>query len=805
MQHYSGMNEDAFVLFMQSLPEEFDTKKLAQLDWSQRAATSDLSFIEPFLRESGLFDWVAYLERYTDLKNADIDPIKHFLSDGIFEGRKLIARRDESCQVAKIHLGRIKISVIIYSYNCRAFLAKCLESIINQTLKEIEIVIVDDNSQDGSFELIDNFCVYDSRIKVIRNDRHCGIHASRVVAVNIINGEYSLLIDPTYHFKLDALNILYNSARPDIDILQYISQDILADKVIALESCSPVMDCRIIRDYVFTDYTYSYNLSDKMLASHALKRAFMEMPDVAIREDVDILEYFFIVAYSMKYKRFDYQASFHVNTTSFPDDYQYNNEFLYQQSQREFVENLCGTLSKKYAVSIVAHLFSQEVKKLKCCAIEEKVSCFNRLVNKYGLVFTLTNSLYHFWKYNYPLAQLLEQFEQSNRDNVKSIGIFYFRLGPGGVETTLNALAKALISQGYLVTLFIEEKGKNDFDLIEGVNLVYLNKNTYKQSNEEHIDAFYTSMREWQIDLLFYMYAHEPILIWDSLILKKLNIPVVVFFATNFIYDLMINNILFPHETMLKTLKSAALVWCLSTTTELYLRSRGVDAHYLPTPVRNFSGRQKGLVRRNDIILIARMDAPGKRVYQALRILRQVLYSRKDVRLVLVGDFNQSKLKEKFFAAVSALELHGYVEITGWTNHPEFYMDRGKILLSTSYYEGLPNNISEGLSRGLPVVMYELDIMQTRENESIISVPKGDIKAAAEAILALLDDEREYDRLSRNAVFQSDRFNSSHFMDGIISLLKSIGKTCRLTRYTSNDYNLAISEISNYAIRGIPT
>ena len=60
-----------------------------------------------------------------------------------------------------------KVSVIVPVFNVEAYLGECLESIVKQTLKDIEIVCVNDGSTDGSVEILNEYAQKDSRIKVI--------------------------------------------------------------------------------------------------------------------------------------------------------------------------------------------------------------------------------------------------------------------------------------------------------------------------------------------------------------------------------------------------------------------------------------------------------------------------------------------------------------------------------------------------------------------------------------------------------------------------------------------------------------
>ena len=86
------------------------------------------------------------------------------------------------------------ISVIIPVYNVREYLPQCLDSVIRQTYQNIEILVVDDGSTDGSLLICDEFAGKDPRIHVIRA-AHGGISAARNIGIENANGVYLTFFD----------------------------------------------------------------------------------------------------------------------------------------------------------------------------------------------------------------------------------------------------------------------------------------------------------------------------------------------------------------------------------------------------------------------------------------------------------------------------------------------------------------------------------------------------------------------------------------------------------------------------------
>lgn len=88
----------------------------------------------------------------------------------------------------------MKISVIIPVYNCEKYLQDCLKSVIDQTYKDLEIIIIDDGSTDNSGTICDQFAKQDSRIQVIHQENK-GVSASRNIGILQMSGELVSFID----------------------------------------------------------------------------------------------------------------------------------------------------------------------------------------------------------------------------------------------------------------------------------------------------------------------------------------------------------------------------------------------------------------------------------------------------------------------------------------------------------------------------------------------------------------------------------------------------------------------------------
>ncbi len=106
----------------------------------------------------------------------------------------------------------VKVSIIIPIYNVEEYLANCLNSVINQTLQNIEIICINDGSTDKSFEILENFAKCDSRIKII-NQSNVGQGIARNIAIQSAQGEYIGFVDPDDWINKNMFETLYNTAK----------------------------------------------------------------------------------------------------------------------------------------------------------------------------------------------------------------------------------------------------------------------------------------------------------------------------------------------------------------------------------------------------------------------------------------------------------------------------------------------------------------------------------------------------------------------------------------------------------------
>jgi glycosyltransferase involved in cell wall biosynthesis len=116
------------------------------------------------------------------------------------------------------------VSIIVPVYNVEKYLAQCLDSLIMQTLKNIEIILIDDGSTDNSGLICDEYAAQDSRIKVIHK-KNGGASDTRNAGLKSMNGDFVSFVDGDDFVADDYIQTLYNlliTNGGDIACIQFI-------------------------------------------------------------------------------------------------------------------------------------------------------------------------------------------------------------------------------------------------------------------------------------------------------------------------------------------------------------------------------------------------------------------------------------------------------------------------------------------------------------------------------------------------------------------------------------------------------
>ena len=153
-----------------------------------------------------------------------------------------------------------KISVIVPVYNAEKYIEKCISSIANQTMKDIEILAINDGSTDNSLNILDSLSLkYKGKLKIISKENG-GAGSARNIGIENANGEFIKFVDADDYLKLDILDRMYNIAKENhVSLVRGNYQTILGP-IKMEDKCSwsnirgnQIIDVRENKDYVLSE------------------------------------------------------------------------------------------------------------------------------------------------------------------------------------------------------------------------------------------------------------------------------------------------------------------------------------------------------------------------------------------------------------------------------------------------------------------------------------------------------------------------------------------------------------------------
>ena len=184
------------------------------------------------------------------------------------------------------------VSIVVPVYNKGIYISKCMDSLINQTFKDIEIICVNDGSTDNSLAVLESYAQNDNRIKII-NQKNQGVSAARNTGIKYIQGEYTLFVDPDDYIRHDAVEILFKTAKKrNCEVLLFGRYNFTENTCKLFDNIShlanKIKDINIkFEDYYIDLFNISITVWDKLYKTSLIKENNILFPvELSCAEDV---------------------------------------------------------------------------------------------------------------------------------------------------------------------------------------------------------------------------------------------------------------------------------------------------------------------------------------------------------------------------------------------------------------------------------------------------------------------------------------------------------------------------------------
>ena len=243
----------------------------------------------------------------------------------------------------------MKISVILSVYNEEKYIRKAIESILNQSLKDLELIIINDGSTDNTLDIINSFD--DERITVIDNGQNIGPGASRNKGIGIAKGEYISFLDGDDWFSLNALEECYREAKAkdtDITMFQMLNYDdetgrIYENDWFNLNSFDESFDGRVFAPEECKDFLFDLSVSgsQKIYRNSFLQQSDVRFPEGILFEDMPFFFEIYLKArrISIIRKHFYYRRKHSKSITHVVDCTYLDTVPAGQELMKRFIEN----------------------------------------------------------------------------------------------------------------------------------------------------------------------------------------------------------------------------------------------------------------------------------------------------------------------------------------------------------------------------------------------------------------------------------------------------------------------------------
>lgn len=233
-----------------------------------------------------------------------------------------------------------KVSIVVPVYNMEKYLGKCLDSLIKQTLLDIEIIVVNDESTDTSPEIIQKYALMDNRIKVV-NRKNGGLPMARNSGISVATGEYMGFVDSDDWVEIEMFEKMYDMAiknSADIVICDYnrIFSKYIEKSRLGIET--EVIDLNVLGlEQYFNKYQYTYKHGDEAW-NKIYRREFVQHFGILFEKDMYADDKLFNLYCLLKVKKICTLNSSLYNYLQREESIVYKKKYEYTRNQMTLLE-----------------------------------------------------------------------------------------------------------------------------------------------------------------------------------------------------------------------------------------------------------------------------------------------------------------------------------------------------------------------------------------------------------------------------------------------------------------------------------
>lgn len=681
---------------------------------------------------------------------------------------------------------RPTVSIVLPIHNAEATLRQAIDSVKGQLLTDWELICVDNASTDSTVDLLKGYAEGDKRIKIILHTEDEGLYWSRRDGIQVATGEYLMFLDADDWLQPNAcLELSQMMVEKGTDLIHFRSQ------VVSVEQVDPGMIHAVdefIRPYsgmaknvdlinfCYVEERFSFSIWNKIYKTALFQSLLPDMDHEYIITGEDLLLVFMYLWNAKTYYGDRHGTPYH------------NYSIGGGLSSRRWLPlgSLRTTCSGGTATKLLERFLTRKDKISQYRLAFER--CRERLVNDaiYTWAFRLCpedrieglKMLFEYWDARTALPKMARDYAafgtqigeaakripyfQTNRRQIKTIGIMVLRMCNGGTERVVSLLIPLWRSMGYQVVLLTEEDDSgNDYPIPMDTPRVLLPHCACREEfpYQARCHALLDTICEYKLDMIVDTQYYSVSNIWDALTIRSKGIPVIMAIHNSFLQVAMYGrealDIRFPGYAM------ANLLVTLSEMDKKTAELLGYPSCFIPNPVDSALWEIKpAALSTKNVLYMGRLEEQ-KNPLEMLRIFAKTLQEIPDARLFIVGKADTEEWECKVKDEIARLRIEANVELCGYQSDPYTYLQKADVFLMPSLFEGYPMAMLEAKAAGLPCVSFNMPYLEfQRYGKGMLIAEQGDVECAARHVIRLLRDAKYRKNVGQEARESFEHFSS---------------------------------------------
>jgi glycosyltransferase involved in cell wall biosynthesis len=667
-----------------------------------------------------------------------------------------------------------QVSIVMPLYDDEEFVSAAIESCLAQTLRDIEVICVDDASTDGTVALIQKYQERDARIRLIRQPQNLSAFQARRTGIAAASAPFVLFLDGDDELAPRAAEIALARARSTrADVVGFGVEIVAPDGVpsrlaAALQPTHDELKASAIIPALFpTGEPANGHLWRYLFETALLRAAYDGLGDgLTFYRANDLPISFLALAHAKKYVSVTdrlYRYHFRRGTSGHRvDGVEY---FSFLLSGVEPITAITDTVHALAEQSTAPSAMIESYESARLHIIgnilryairdtsgELRRTCVTMLAEKVDSLDLLRAAVAFCPE---ALAALSTSVQSPTMPaTVSSVLMTTRRLDTGGLQSVLLDQAEYLASTGLRVIIVVMESAERELDLPPGVDVVEL---TY-DSESARVDQWVAICRERAVDVVIDHHIlyneHWP---WRALAALAVGVPTI-----GWLHNFALRP-LFDHSERVSFLDThlpvLAQVVTLSPTDVVFWKLRGLQhVAYIPNPASPLTSAalESGSDRTYDggtleLAWWGRLNNTTKQVLHLVDVAAELKRRGVDFRLSIVGPDSRDLSAMQVRQHAISRGVDDVIDLLGEQSTEQLLttLSSAHLLVSTSAIEGYQLTILEAQAMGMPVVMYDLPWLVTvRGNPGVLTTPPDDPTALADAIAAVARDPERYSELS---------------------------------------------------------